>query len=286
MENKTAMEIINSRYQEALEDKNCEYTGVSINLNIIERNVVRFTDEEITTIVLEYQETQDEILFQALYENYYYLVRYLSKRYEHAYSGLRRGYKADEDLLQEFVIILHKCANRFKKMKDGHYFKAYLIGELRNHFILTALNKYFDVVKIPTKEYKLYRKMIKENDKAGLASDLGMAKKAKNDQFLDLENPELVMCEDLSSDESFNILFSDEGRVLNILRHVLKDEDKVVTFCLANGIFTNKKYSLTEISKYLNVTVSAISKRVTKARIKLSKSKEIKELAKEFGFTL
>lgn len=300
-----ALNIINKRYREALKkdgeifEEDAEYPGITELMSETKKTTIRFEDEEVSIIVLRYQDIIDDegkkverdLIYNALYENYYFLVRTVSQKYYFAYAGLsNKNNIKEDDLMQEFAIILKKCMKRFKVMNGGHYFKTYMMGEVRNHFIVTSLRKYFEAVKIPTNVFRGYRKEILKEEEEGedrtmkKASNLGMVKKSNNDEYFDFGSPEILKCPDPSTLESTRIIFQDHDAVLKILQDVLKDDYKVLTFCLATGLLSDKKYKQTEIADFLGITDGAVSKRVNKARKALKKSKKVKALAEEFEF--
>lgn len=143
-----------------------------------------------------------------------------------------------------------------------------------------CLKEYFPVAKIPCSVYKKHRKKIRENnDPSLLGTETGLLQNAGRcitdsddnkdyEEFLEQYEDDPIRYYDDYTDQKTSIL--------TIFANSLTEEEEYL-FRASYGIFMEKKKG-TELSKELNISCPAVSKKLKKIKEKLSKSEEVMNL--------
>lgn len=249
---------------------------------------IRFTTKELDVLVMDYQECHDQELFNIIFENYIDLTQKTCKKYQDKmHLNKIKTYSSfvyEDDLRQEALLILYKCLNRYKIYENKRSsFSSYYIGELRNHCIETCRQKYFNVVKVPSTEYRSYRKAIKDNATTKSQAELGMVQ--RTNACISDYNDATTMSESFMEEEKKFTLFFDSldanQNILNILHKYIPKKENVMIFCMVYGIGCST-YKSSEIADYIKMSKPAISKRLKKMRETLATAPEVLDLLKYY----
>ena len=246
------------------------------------QKMLRLRLNEVHTLVLEYQKTQDRLIFDAIVENYTSLIFSIVRRYYHVACNIKVKKKngnvmMDTDLYSEAILILHRCMERFV-IQEGRKssFAAFLYGEIRGGIIVQIRKKYYDVAVTPPSVYREYRKLvIKEGGSVNIGGEMSGIYR-KQDVVDGEDNVAVLMDEDEMS-QVLDLYFDDgesDNMVIELLDRLIPNKLNLRIFCLAYGIGCEKVKSV-DIGKHIGLSRSAISKKLKAIRESLEDNPEI-----------
>lgn len=292
-----AMDIINKAYHEAggigeyeshIMSTDKEFpTSIKDFLGVKGRRNIRIATKDIDDIVFEYRKTENTLLFEALIEHYIDIIIKHSKKYINIPSGIKHkfqdSYDYDDDIINEGILVLHKCIYKYSNNYENPSFTSYFLGEYKNHIPTNmCLKNYFAVAKIPCSVYKNHRKQIRDNNSINLlGTETGLLQTTNScitdsDENKDYEE---FLCKfDDDPIKYYDDQEDQQKSIMNILNKYLTPEEDYI-FRSTYGIYTEKIKGI-DIASNLHLSCPGVSKKLKKIKEKLSKTKEIIDLLK------
>ena len=269
-----AIDILNHRHKVRGGEGN--YEGISynliddkINLNDFMRvfkarknmEFIKLAKKEVDIIVMAYQETNNKLLIEGLFEHFFAFIQSYSKKYNYVSYSINEN---DSDFISIGFTVLDKCAKNYKL---GN-FMIHLSNWLRFTFYEACRTQYYPVVKVSKADLAKVLRGETERIKAVTPMDGGSVILADwIEESEELENYIISKCDYTPK------------KVLDAMRKVIGEENTLI-FCLNEGIYTEngKRYSYKEISKALGINTSSIARRKNASRTKLERSKFFKRM--------
>ena len=240
---------------------------------------IRFKADEMINFVLTYQdqvkkgEEPDDLLCYVIYNSYLPSVLKISNRYI-GYGIVYKKRGANEaDYYQEAFIILMKCMSRFAVL-EGRYssFSSYYQGEIKNHFIETTRSKYFELMKIPAREYREQRKETSESiDQKPVHVKV---KEQMCHALTSTYNKNLHVIED----EIIEQMDAMHDLVAELYLEAKMTPTEIIILLMVNGIGTDQ-YNMNNVSNIFRVSNSTISKKYRIAKNKIENHPKFKAYA-------
>lgn len=235
------------------------------------RDFMKLSNADVHTLVLAWQQTNDELIATALFEHYLLLIKKLSLKYAWAYHNLQMHRDSmDTDLISEAYLMLNKCMERFK-LVEGGTFTAYFCSELRNHYIETARKDYFSVAKMPSSIFRKMRKKIVNNEQ----DDFAYFKRAfDTTSSKDGDTVELDLISTVADPNAYDV---EEGLVRDsVIQEIFKiirrkfDEREAIMFILYSGVY--KPYTQKKLAEMFEMSPSAVGKKVNAVKAYLAQN--------------
>ncbi|MGL5576773.1 MAG: sigma-70 family RNA polymerase sigma factor [Bacteroidales bacterium] len=281
-----AYSIINENYHkkngvgeyDGIENRNESFLDIDYIIRTKkERDFIKLSNAEVHTLVLAWQETNDDLIATALLEHYLLLIKKLSLKYAWAYNNLQMNREGmDSDLVSEAYLMLHKCMGRFK-LVEGGTFTAYFCSELRNHYIETARKSHFSIAKMPSSVFREMRRKIVNNEH----DDYAYIKRAfDTTSSKDGDTVELDLISTVADPSSGDIeeKIIENSVILDIYKLARKkfDEREVVMFILYSGVY--KPYTQKKLAEMFEISPSAVGKKVNAVKAYLAQLPETRNI--------
>lgn len=237
---------------------------------------------EINNLVYYWRETQDQIVFDSMFESYMIIYKKMLPRFLAVSNTIKKDvYSYDLDLFQDFIFIFHKCLNDYKCV-DVPSFKSYAMNHMQFFLGEQIRTRYFSLLVIPQATVKKQRKKIKillkdSNDIS--EDDLEFIKEHKNENYIFVKNEldESIATIEIENDVIDNMF---DQNIIDILNKLIeKDIIKswhLDAFIKKYGIF-GREYKQTEIAKIYKVSDSTISKVIKGVRETLFKNEYLQK---------
>jgi len=246
-------------------DSNNLYDYIKLFKTRKKMEFIKLAKKEVDILVMAYQQTNDSLIIEGLFEHFFTYIQTYSKKYNYVSFGINEN---DGDFMSIGFTVLDKCAKNYKL---GN-FMVHLTNWLRFSFYEACRTQYYNVVKVSKSE--LAKVLRGENERVKSVASI--------------DGGSVILADWIDKSEEFEdyIVYRCDytpKKVLDAMKKIIGETNTLI-FCLNEGVYTenNVRYSYKEISNVLGINTSSIARRKNASRVKLERSKFFKRMYKAF----